>query len=160
MCDYCANDDFGPLVCDTCVGGSNSEADSGNDDANDGGACIKQCHSQCRQGRYDKAGVTIDTRDDDVIRHQLKSVRIAGLLRTLRCDANPVRAASRALSVALTSQIHDGTLSQNTVSLAAKIAAGGLEDAPICPSSILFRPLYHVVGNRDLFSSQYRPIGP
>ena len=85
--------------------------------------------------------------------HQLKSVKIARLLRTVRADANPARAASRALSVALASQICDGTLSETTVGLAAKIAAGGLEDAPL-PSS-----LYHVRGNRDLFSFHCRPIG-
>ena len=59
--------------------------------------------------------------------HTFKRVRIAGLLKQAGGDKNPKKAASRVLSVALAQHIVDGTLSQATVDLAAKIAGGGLE---------------------------------
>ena len=60
-----------------------------------------------------------------------KKVRIAALLRQGQGEANPRKAATRALSVALAGRIADGSLAETTLDIAAKIAAGGLEALPV-----------------------------
>ena len=62
---------------------------------------------------------------------ELQKVRIAALLLQGQGEANPRKAATRALSVALAGRIADGSLAETTLDIAAKIAAGGLEALPV-----------------------------
>ena len=63
--------------------------------------------------------------------HNIKAVRFAVLLKRVAGDKNPRKAAVRVLSGALAGHIADGSLSSATVGLSAKIASGGLRDAPV-----------------------------